>query len=100
MRSLLESPQRKAARAMTGNGIPARVMGQGEGFTTLILTDAESRLIRKVLTESADMNGAAEAFNRGIRRATERIAAEFKLEQEQRKALKSDQAATVQKGKR
>ncbi|HEY6921948.1 MAG TPA: hypothetical protein VI653_00655 [Steroidobacteraceae bacterium] len=84
-------------------------LGNGEGFTTLILTDTESRLIRHAL-ENLVREGRAgvtreqlyqplKAFRDGIQRATDRIKAEFDQEQKARKALKSDQAATVQKGK-
>ena len=89
-------------------GTPARTMGNGEGFTTLILTDAESRLIRSVLeagereerrfdaqqgqASRADaMRGrpaimATAAYNAGIQRAMDRIKAEFEAEQKARKA--------------
>jgi hypothetical protein len=78
---------------VTGNGIPARIMGNGEGHTCLILTDAESRLIRRVLADAiaqADSltDGpvqATVAYNRGIQRATDRIAAEFNDEMKRRK---------------
>jgi len=84
------------------NSIPARAMGNGEGLTTLILTDSESRLIRELLAGAVNPKApeGEAAFNRGIQRATEKIAAEFKLEQDKLKALKSEQAAAVQKGKR
>jgi hypothetical protein len=77
-------------------------MGNGEGHTCLILTDAESRLIREAFEPSAvqdEREEALDAFNRGIQRATDRIAAEFAAEQKARKALKPDAATTVQKGK-
>lgn len=52
------------------------------GSTLLILTDAESRLIRRVLEGDESAVGllwsASEAFNRGIKRGTERLAEEFK----------------------
>ncbi len=80
-------------------GIPARVMGNGEGWTTLILTDSESRLIRDALDSAADdfppsmvvpnyPAAALRAFNSGIQRATDRIAAEFAAEQKKRKDAK------------
>ena len=75
------------------NGTPRITMGNGEGFTTLILTDAESRLIRKVLFPEPGTTGfaalgheACDAFNRGVQRATARIADEFAAEQKARKA--------------
>lgn len=71
---------------------PAKLMGNGEGLTALLLNDAESRLIRKVLEhpglivepESAPLD----AYNRGIQRATDRIKAEFDDEQKRRKDAK------------
>lgn len=72
-------------------------LGNGEGFTTLILTDAESRLIRKALDDHPDVAGplssapgcrAVQAFNAGIQRATDRIKAEFDQEQKRRKESK------------
>lgn len=69
----------------------ARLMGNGEGNTTLILTDAESRLIRELLAPDDDIlhaegNGRGlAAFNRGIQRGTDRIKAEFDAEQKARK---------------
>lgn len=50
-------------------------IGNGEGHTLLVLTDAESRLIRDLLLGFPEQHAA---FNRGIRRGTERMAAEFK----------------------
>lgn len=86
------------------NGTPKRVMGNGEGFTTLILTDADSRLIRVALeaniraemekpvdtgvspVDAADaLMRPLEAYYRGIQRATDRIKAEFDAEQKARK---------------
>jgi hypothetical protein len=71
------------------SGTPSRVMGNGEGFTALILTDAESRLIRKVLEHPGLIvepeGGPLDAFNAGIQRATTRIKAEFDQEQKARK---------------
>lgn len=71
------------------------LMGNGEGHTVLILTDAESRLIRRQLfpepgaTNSAGHGAeACDAFNRGIQRGTDRIATEFKAEQQARKESK------------
>ena len=68
-----------------------RITGNGEGYTVLILTDAESRLIRGVLdmadTLEDDDGGNAssiKAFNaqrayaQGLKRATERMKAEEK----------------------
>jgi hypothetical protein len=57
-------------------------MGDGEGFTTLILTDAESRLIRQLLETFAAPSNRPEAralaaFNRGVQRGTDKIKAEF-----------------------
>jgi len=64
-------------------------LGNGEGFTTVILTDAESRALRRHLEGYGvcDPNGqlALELFNRGIQRATDRIKAEFEAEQKARK---------------
>lgn len=57
-----------------------RLLGHGDGNTLVILTDAESRLIREALCEQHDQtsDGAAiDAFNRGVIRGTERIQAEF-----------------------
>jgi hypothetical protein len=75
------------------NGIPKRVMGNGEGWTTLILTDAESRLIRQVLEVVSAPSTRPEAktlaaYNAGIQRATDRIKAEFEAEQKRRKDAK------------
>ncbi len=63
--------------------------------TLLILTDAESRLIREQLNPQPGRTNSAEhqqqafaAFNRGITRGTERLAAEFSEEQRKRKARK------------
>lgn len=63
-------------------------IGNGEGHTLLVLTDAESRLIRQLLELEAELAegdserpipcAALRAFNRGIQRGTERMAAEFK----------------------
>lgn len=84
-------------------------LGNGEGFTTLILTDKESRLIRASLANYADSalslgehakdDPATAAFNAGIQRATARIAEEFAQEQKRRKALKPGPTPTVQKDK-
>lgn len=78
---------------MTGNGTPNRVMGNGEGFTTLILSDAESRLIRGVLEVVSAPSTRPEAkalaaYNAGIQRATARIQSEFAEEQKRRKDAK------------
>ncbi len=72
---------------MSGNGIPGRVMGDGEGHTTLVLTDAESRLVRNYLT-TQEARLELEAFNRGVHRATARIKAEFDTEARRRKDTK------------
>lgn len=59
----------------------------GQGHTILVLTDAESRLLRATLTNYEKERGRAagvnalDAFSRGIQRGTERMAAEFKAEQ-------------------
>lgn len=62
----------------------------GQGNTLLILTDAESRLIREFLTKasftSLEATAAHSSFNNGIQRGTERMAAEFKDEQRAKKA--------------
>lgn len=57
-----------------------RLMGNGEGHTVLILTDAESRLIRGLLGDLIlfGHNDGERAFNRGIQRGTERLQAEAK----------------------
>jgi hypothetical protein len=61
------------------------LLGNGEGHTVLILTDAESRLMRAVLNSAGPGEAArvqaAQAFNAGIHRGTERIKAEFDAEQ-------------------
>lgn len=68
------------------------LMGNGEGHTVLILTDAESRLIREQLdgqpgrtNSDAHREAAFASWNRGIQRGTERIQAEFDAEQRKRK---------------
>jgi hypothetical protein len=66
-----------------------RLMGNGEGHTVVILTDAESRLIRDALeleVELAEYDRpkpaqALLAFNRGIARGTAKLAEEFAAEQ-------------------
>lgn len=62
-----------------------KYIGNGEGYTILVLTDAESRLLRSHLVNysptTADVVAAQAAFSRGIARGTERMAAEFKDEQ-------------------
>lgn len=60
-------------------------LGNGEGFTTLVLTDAESRLIRECLDNH---DRALRAYNAGIQRGTDRIKAEFDTEQKARKEQK------------
>lgn len=64
------------------------LLGNGEGHTLLILTDSESRLIRSVLAEDSGVRvvAAMTAFNRGVKRGTER--------------LKADSAARQKAGKR
>lgn len=60
----------------------------GQGHTTLILTDAESRIIRKLLIELHDQTSdgyGIDAFNRGIARATERMQAEAKADRKANK---------------
>lgn len=56
----------------------------GQGNTLLILTDAESRLIRKVLdqlvTERAEANQALGAYNNGVSRGTAKMTEESKAE--------------------
>lgn len=61
------------------------LIGNGEGRALLILTDAESRLIREQLfpglggTNSAQhQQEASEAFTRGLRRGVEKMAEELK----------------------
>jgi hypothetical protein len=81
------------------NGIPRRVMGNGEGFTTLILTGMEALRMREFLTwhaqnidpvgsESSRAGACLDYFNAGIQRATDRIKAEFDDEQRRRKDAK------------
>lgn len=73
------------------NGTPKRVMGNGEGFTTLILTDAESRILKSAIDRDHGSTGAEIpliAWCSGIRRATDRIKAEFDEEQKRRKDAK------------
>lgn len=68
-----------------------RITGNGEGLTVLLLTDAESRLIRKALAEAVTleddfgdpdekkiMPSAVAAYTAGVERATERMKAEEK----------------------
>lgn len=60
----------------------------GQGNTLVILTDAESRLIRLALIEHHDQTSEGEpldSFNRGIARGTARMAEEFKAEQRAKK---------------
>lgn len=68
------------------------LMGNGEGHTVLILTDAESRLIREQLdgnpgrtNSDAHRSAAFAAWNRGVQRGTEKVKAEFEAEQKARK---------------
>jgi hypothetical protein len=58
------------------------LIGNGEGNTLLILTDAESRFLREQLDEIAGAgdNRALLIFNRGIARGTAKLQAEFKDE--------------------
>jgi hypothetical protein len=69
-----------------------KLMGNGEGNTLLILTDAESRLIRTALEREEKSDGSPSgplcAFNRGVQRGTDRIKAEFDAEQKARKGTK------------
>ena len=57
---------------------------EGKGHTMLILTDAESRMLRIVLADHA-LAEPLLAFNRGIQRATERMAQQSKDEWKARK---------------
>ncbi len=61
---------------------------QGRGHTLLVLTDAESRLVREALsnaqTGAARMCQAFAAYNAGIQRATERMAQQSKDEWKKR----------------
>lgn len=69
----------------------ARLMGNGEGHTVLILTDAESRLVRAAVAAYcaySDDTVPLHAFNQGIQRGTARIKAEFDDEQRKRKEAK------------
>ncbi len=87
---------------MTGNGTPRVVMGNGEGWTTIILTNAESLHLRTMIASLYDGKGAGaiqKVIDRGIQRATDRIKAEFDQKQKRRKSLKDLADATVQKGK-
>lgn len=55
----------------------------GQGNTLLILTDAESRLIRNALIEHHDQTSEGkplDSFNRGIARGTAKMAEESKAE--------------------
>lgn len=67
-------------------------MGNGEGHTVAIFTDAESRLIREYLTKasftSLEATAAHSSFNNGIARGTAKLAEEFKAEQAARKNRK------------
>lgn len=63
------------------------LMGDGEGHTVLILTDAESRLIREAFGHCGypyDSEALA-AYDRGVQRGTEKVKAEFEAEQKKRK---------------
>lgn len=65
------------------------LMGNGEGHTLLILTDAESRLIRETLCHALPSTHlAVEAYYSGLFRGTVKLAEEFKAEQAARKAKK------------
>lgn len=72
-----------------------KYIGNGEGHTLLILTDAESRLLRAVL-ETLDASFAQQpkcaealaAFNAGIARGTAKIQEEFDQLQRDKKAKK------------
>lgn len=55
-------------------------MGNGEGHTVVVLTDAESRLLRELLCDLHDQTSdgsGIDAFNRGIARGTAKLAEEF-----------------------
>lgn len=71
------------------------LMGNGEGYTLLILTDAESRLLREVLEHNERIlwpsdarKDALKAYRAGIARGTAKLAEEFKGEQARKKAAK------------
>jgi hypothetical protein len=55
------------------------LIGNGEGMSLLILTDAESRLLRSVLdeVEACGDNRGIRAFNAGIARGTAKLQEEF-----------------------
>ena len=61
-----------------------RITGNGEGLTALLLTDAESRLIREAMHRAviggfeSDWFAVTDAWGKGIQRATERMKAEEK----------------------
>lgn len=64
-----------------------KLMGNGEGHTVAIFTDAESRLIREALsTARLQCSEGTAALSRAIQRA--RIKAEFDAEQKKRKEAK------------
>lgn len=64
-------------------------IGTGDGSTLLVLTDAESRLIRKVLDHPGLIvepeTGPLQAYNRGITRGTALLAREFAEKQQAKK---------------
>lgn len=63
----------------------------GQGHTLLILTDAESRLLRGALTAYSTVGGGRqplEAFNRGIQRGTEKMSEESKADWKSRTKVK------------
>lgn len=78
-----------------------RLLGKGEGRTVVILTDAESRLMRDQLESACVASALSEqargrwkdtlaAFNRGVARGTERIKGEFAELQAEQKAREED----------
>jgi hypothetical protein len=69
------------------------LIGNGEGHTLIILTGAESMLLRDWLSAAPGQTmsdkhreAALAAFNRGIKRGTERVQAEFAAIQAEKKA--------------
>jgi hypothetical protein len=67
------------------------LIGNGEGMSLLILTDAESRLLRSVLdeVEACGDNRGIKVFNAGIARGTAKIQQEFKDTQARKKGAKT-----------
>lgn len=66
------------------------LMGNGEGCTVAIFTDAESRFMREATDELAACgdNRAALICARAVARGTAKLAEEFKAEQQRRKGMK------------